>query len=86
MEVLNWIRNQWDRSVGLAGFIAGAIVLMLGYWGVSGTRDSAEQVAYVVSGGIAGLFLLGLGATFWLSADLRDEWRKLHEISSDLKR
>ena len=86
MEVLNWIRNQWDRSLGLAGFVGGAIVLLLGYVGVSGTRDSADQVAYVLSGGIVGLFLLGLGATFWLSADLRDEWRKLQEISSDLKR
>jgi hypothetical protein len=86
MEVLNWIRNQWDRSLGLAGFVSGAIVLLLGYVGVSGTRDTADQVAYVLSGGIVGLFLLGLGATMWLSADLRDEWRTLHEINSDCKR
>jgi len=86
MEVLNWIRNQWDRSVALAAFAGGAVVLILGYVGVSGTRVPGEQVPYVLSGGIVGLFLLGLGATFWLSADLRDEWRKLHEISADLKR
>lgn len=86
MEVLNWIRNQWDRSVALAAFVGGAVVLILGYVGVSATRQPGEQVPYVLSGGIVGLFLLGLGATFWLSADLRDEWRKLNEISSDLKR
>ena len=86
MEVLSWIRNQWDRSVALAAFLSGAVVLLLGYVGVSGTRKVAEQVAYVLSGGIVGLFLLGIGATFWISADLRDEWRKLHEISTDLKR
>jgi hypothetical protein len=27
-----------------------------------------------------GLFALALGATLWLSADLRDEWRKLDDI------
>lgn len=86
MEVLSWIRSQWDRSVALAAFVGGAVVLILGYVGVSGTREVAEQVAYVLSGGIVGLFLLGIGATFWISADLRDEWRKLHEISADLKR
>ena len=25
--------------------------------------------------------LLGLGATIWISADLRDEWRKLDEVA-----
>jgi hypothetical protein len=29
---------------------------------------------------VAGLFALGAAATLWLSADLRDEWRKLDEI------
>jgi hypothetical protein len=28
-----------------------------------------------------GLFLLGVGATVWISADLRDEWRKLDELA-----
>jgi hypothetical protein len=59
---------------------AGAAALLIGYFGVSGTLDTAEQIPYVVSGGMAGLFLLGLGALLWLSADLRDEWRKLDAI------
>ena len=33
---------------------------------------------------MAGLFLLGLGALLWLSADLRDEWRKLDAIDRHL--
>ena len=86
MELLKWIRTQWDRSLGLAAFGVGVLVLILGYVGVSGTREPGEQIPYVVSGGIVGLFCLGLGATFWLSADLRDEWRKLHQIHTSLKR
>jgi hypothetical protein len=33
---------------------------------------------------MTGLFLLGLGALLWLSADLRDEWRKLDAIDRHL--
>jgi hypothetical protein len=31
-----------------------------------------------------GVFLLGLGGVLWLSADLRDEWRKLDRIERRL--
>ncbi|HMC79090.1 MAG TPA: hypothetical protein VKO35_00895, partial [Acidimicrobiia bacterium] len=31
-----------------------------------------------------GLFLLGVGATLWHSADLRDEWRKLDRLEEKL--
>ncbi len=77
---MKYTRNQWDR-VGAWLCIGGGIVaLVVGYFGVSGTLDTGEQLPYVVSGGMAGLFLLGLGALLWLSADLRDEWRKLDAI------
>jgi hypothetical protein len=33
---------------------------------------------------MVGLFLLGLGALLWVSADLRDEWRKLDSIDRHL--
>ncbi|MEW6475798.1 MAG: hypothetical protein AB1679_26380 [Actinomycetota bacterium] len=77
---MKYVRNQWDRVGAWACIAAGAIALIVGYVGVSGTLDTAEQLPYVVSGGMVGLFLLGLGAMFWLSADLRDEWRKLDAI------
>ncbi|MGH9037716.1 MAG: hypothetical protein ACRD0O_18310, partial [Acidimicrobiia bacterium] len=40
----------------------------------------AQQMPYIVSGGLGGIFLIGLSATLWLSADLRDEWRKLDRV------
>ena len=80
MDLVRYARNQWDR-IGAWLCIAGGIVaLIVGYVGVSGTLDTGEQLPYVVSGGMVGLFLLGLGALLWLSADLRDEWRKLDAI------
>jgi hypothetical protein len=73
VEPTKWLRLQWDRA------------LIIGWVGVSSTAYSAEQLPYIISGGIGGIFLLGVGATLWLSADLRDEWRKLDRIEEALQ-
>ena len=57
-----------------------------GWVGVSGTAYSAEQMPYVVGGGLVGIFLLGVAAVLWLSADLRDEWRTLADLDGRLGR
>jgi hypothetical protein len=80
MKLVTYIRNQWDRVSAWVCVAAGALALVSGYFGVSGTLETGKQLPYVVSGGLVGLFLLGLGAMLWLSADLRDEWRKLDAI------
>jgi hypothetical protein len=63
----------------------GAIALLLGWLGVSGAKLATQQIPYLASGGLVGIFALGIAATLWLSADLRDEWRKLDEIHSSLE-
>lgn len=80
MDVAKWIRSQWDRVGAWVCVVAGAVVLIVGWAGVSRYAYPADQLPYIISGGIGGLFLLGLGAMLWLSADLRDEWRKLDEM------
>jgi hypothetical protein len=84
MDVLTWVRTQWDRVGAWVAILAGAVAIILGWLGVSGTGFTSEQIPYIVSGGLGGLFLLGLGATIWISADLRDEWRKLDAIERHL--
>lgn len=79
------IRSQWDRLVAVAAAIAGAVVLIIGWLGVSGTAYPAEQMPYLISAGMGGLFLLGVSSALWLSADLRDEWRKLDRIEQTLR-
>jgi len=71
---------QWDRVGGLALVLVGLGVLIAGCAGVSNATETVDQMSYLISGGVLGLFLLGLGATLWLSADLRDEWRKLDRL------
>src|SRR5688572_28721430 len=84
MELIKWLRLQWDRVFGAAFVITGAVALLTGWSKVSGTPYPAEQIPYVVAAGLGGLFLLGVGATLWHSADLRDEWRKLDRLEEKL--
>lgn len=80
MDLVKWIRNQWDRVLAWVLAAAGALALILGWLGVTDTPYSWEQIPFVISGGLGGIYLLGLGAMLWFSADLRDEWRKLDEL------
>jgi hypothetical protein len=75
---------QWDRVGGLALVLVGLGVLIAGCAGVSAATETVDQMSYLISGGVLGLFLLGLGATLWLSADLRDEWRKLDHLQASV--
>jgi hypothetical protein len=83
MELVKLFRNQWDRTTAVVAVAAGLITLALGWVGASGTRKVPDQIPYIISGAVLGLFLLGVGATLWLSADLRDEWRSLQEIRAE---
>lgn len=80
MELLRWCRLQWDRVGAVAGVAAGAVLLVVGWVKVSGTPYTAEQIPVVVSCGLGGIFLLGLGAMLWHSADMKDQWRKLDRL------
>ena len=85
MDIRKWLRLQWDRVLAWVLVAAGAIALIAGWVGVSGSAYAAGQLPYIISGGIGGIFLLGVGATLWLSADLRDEWCKLDSIEDALR-
>lgn len=83
--ILRWCRVQWDRAIAIALTVLGAIALLLGFAGVRDGLVPAEQLPYFISGGIGGLFLLGIATTLWISADLHDEWRKLDRLEDVLR-
>lgn len=85
MAFLSYVRNQWDRVAAWGCVVLGAVALFAGWLGVSSHVYPAEQNSYIASGGFLGLFLLGVGAMMWISADLRDEWRKLDDIEQALR-
>lgn len=83
MNVLEWARAQWDRVLAIVLFAAGGLAILAGWAGVRQEALTAAQIPYVISGGLGGITLIGVGAVFWLSADLRDEWRKLDDLQSE---
>jgi hypothetical protein len=85
MNLLRLIRSQWDRATAVVFVIGGLVALLVGWLAVSGTILTFEQMPYVLSGGILGLCLVALGATLWLSADIRDEWGKLDRLEEALR-
>ena len=85
MELMNLLRAQWDRAIAIAAAVGGVVALFVGWLGTSGTEHVAEQLPYIASSGITGIFLLGIAATLWLTADLRDEWRELRRVGNLLE-
>ena len=81
MEFMTFLRNQWDRVAVWVLIGVGALLLLLGWLGVSDALLPTEQLPYIISGGLGGICLVGIGVMLWLSADLRDEWTELHEIA-----
>lgn len=86
MDLTKWLRVQADRVAAVACVLAGALVLLVGWIGVSSHAYPAEQLPYIASAGLGGMFLLGMGAVLWLSADLVDEWRKLDRLEQELRK
>jgi hypothetical protein len=66
--------------LGWVAAIAGAVAIFVGYLGVSDTLDPAKQLPYLISGGVGGLFLLGVGAALFFSADLGATRRDIAEL------
>ncbi|WP_019876124.1 hypothetical protein [Sporichthya polymorpha] len=80
MDVLTVLKSQWDRVAAVVCVLAGVVLLIVGYQGIADSPYVAEELAYLISGGLGGVFLLGVGATLYISADMHDEWRKLDRI------
>ncbi len=53
---------------------------LLGWYGVAGTYDPGVQLSYLVSGGLGGLFLAGVGAALVSSSNMRQATRKIDDL------
>jgi hypothetical protein len=86
VNVLTVLKSQWDRVAAFACLVAGVIALIVGYHGVAHTKYTPDALAYLISGGLGGVFLLGVGGLLYSSADMHDEWRKLDRIEAAILR
>lgn len=66
---------------GVAG-VAGLVFLIVGSVGVSNTRDVTDQLSYIGTGSVIGIFLLGVAVVaFWADQRDRELWM-LHQMGS----
>jgi hypothetical protein len=58
-----------ERAWLIAGIVLpllGLVAIAVGWWGASGSAYPAEQLPYVISGGIAGIGLIVMGAALFV--------------------
>jgi hypothetical protein len=67
-----WLRDRWHRALAVITAAVGLALVIFGWVGVSGSHSTTKQLPYLASGGVGGLFALGVAATIWLSSDLRE--------------
>jgi hypothetical protein len=79
------LRAQWDRALVAVLAAAFVIVVLSGRQQLATSTSNSEQVAFLISGGFGGLFLLFVAITVLLVAELRDTGHKLDRIDHALR-
>jgi hypothetical protein len=65
--------------------VAGLIVVLVGYLGVRDHADIVLQLPYLMSGGLGGLALIGLGALLLIQYQMRLQARRHAEVTDQLE-
>lgn len=75
-----WVGKATRPVVGWVLVAAGALFVLVGWFGVSREAIVAKQIPYVVSGGIAGVLLAVVGAYFLGTEELRKDSGRLDRL------
>ena len=82
---MNDRRTDFLLNVGAGAFTAvGVLLVLLGYLGVRDEANVELQIPYLLSGGIGGLALIGLGALALIQVQMRAQARRFAELTDQL--
>jgi hypothetical protein len=76
----SWVARAVRPWLGWILIGAAALLMLLGYLGVSREAVPAKQIPYLVSGGIGGMFLAVLGAYFLGTQEMRNDSGRLDRL------
>jgi hypothetical protein len=62
---------DWRQTVGGAVLLLGFVLLALGWFGVSGSDRTADELSYLCAGGLGGLALIATGLTLLVAHEHR---------------
>jgi hypothetical protein len=80
--LLHWLVTDGRPWIGWGFVAAGALLTILGWFGVSGEAIVAKQIPYVISGGIGGVVLAVIGAFFLGTEELRKDGGRLDRLET----
>ncbi|HVA42392.1 MAG TPA: hypothetical protein VNF50_02815 [Acidimicrobiales bacterium] len=83
-----WAGGAVRPVIGWVLAALGVLVIFLGWYGISGQSIVAEQLPYLISGGLGGVALVGIGAAFIGTEWLRREAtrvERLEEMVAELR-
>jgi hypothetical protein len=78
--------GQLGGKLGVAVCLIGFVVIFLGWNGAASFNDLRQQFPYLISGGIAGLALVALGAALLVIEAARAERAELQSSMEELRR
>jgi hypothetical protein len=79
-ELWRWIGEALRPWIGWILIAIGALLMLLGYLGVSREAIPAKQIPSLVSGGLGGIFVALLGAYFLGTQQLRNDSGRLDRL------
>jgi hypothetical protein len=79
------IRTQWDRTAAYSLIAVACTVFILGDIGLTHSPYGAEEVTYLISGGLGALVVLGMAVSLLLIADFRDHHLKLRRLNQAVR-
>ena len=72
------------KALAAALTVAGLIAVLVGYLGVRDQSHIELQLPYLISGGLGGLVLMGLGALVLIQYQMRIQARRFAEMTDSL--
>lgn len=75
-----WVVGAVRPYLGWILIGLGALVMLIGYFGVSREALPAKQIPYLISGGIGGIFLAVIGAYFLGTQEMRNDSGRLDRL------
>ena len=77
--------NAFRPYAGWVFYGFGALLVLIGYLGISGEAVVAKQLPYLISGGIGGILLAILGASFLSIEELRRDGGRLDRMERQIE-
>lgn len=85
MNLITWLRSEWDRVAGFTLAGVGGLLVVVGGVAARGAPTTIDALSYIATAGLIGLFCTIVGVGMFVSADLHDEWHKLDRIEAAIR-